>query len=205
MTTFAFPSLAHVVGPASMRWSYRANNRVQVSPLSGSVQTIELPGMRWVLSCRFPHLYEADHGAMEGFLARLRGQAHRFTCFDFSAPVPRGTMRGTLTTVGSTAAGATTITITGGGGQAGATWLVGDKFAVAGELKIVVLAATANGSGQVTLTFEPPMRATVATGAAVTWDRPLATFMLAGPEAGKDADGSKPGAAQIDFDAVEVW
>lgn len=205
MTTIAFPALTNEVAPGSMTWGQRSNSRVHLSPLSGSVQTVELPGARWALSARFPVLRGTDLGLMQAFMAQLRGQANRFTVHDWSAPQPRGTMRGTLTTSGTTAQGATSITITGGAGQAGTTWLAGDKFAVGGEVKIVAANATANGSGVVTVTFEPPLRAAVSSGAAVTWDRPAATFMLAQTSWQVEYDNARPRIGSLSFDAVEVW
>lgn len=90
MAVIPFPTLTNVVGPAQMTWGQRANNRVHVSPLSGSVQTVDLPGARWTLAMRFPHLYDPDRAAMEAFLAQLRGQANTFTVHDFARPTPRG-------------------------------------------------------------------------------------------------------------------
>lgn len=202
MTTFAFPSLS-VVEPNAMTWGQRANTLVHVSPLSGQVQTVELPGARWLLSVNFAALQAADRALMEAFLARLRGQANRFTAHDFSKPVPRGTYRGTLTTSGSIAAGATAVTITGGG--AAQTLLAGDKLSIGGELKIWTQNATANGSGVITGSVEPPFRAAISSGAAVAWDRPTALFMLAEPEWRIEPRPGRIGMIATAFDAIEVF
>lgn len=202
MTTYAFPALS-TVAPQAMTWGQRSNTLVHVSPLSGQVQTVELPGARWLLSVNYAVLQAADRALMEAFLARLRGQANRFTAYDFSRPTPRGTYRGTLTITGGIAAGATAVTITGGG--AGQTLLAGDKLSIGGELKIWTQDATADGTGVITGNVEPPFRGAIASGASVVWDRPTALFMLAEPEWRIEPIAGRIGMGSVSFDAVEVF
>lgn len=179
MTTIALPTLSRTA-PAQMSWGQRSNALVHVSPLSGQVQTVELPGARWLLSIEWPPLQRGDADIWEAFMARLRGQANRFTAWDFLRPVPRGTYRGTLTVSGAVAQGATGVTIAGGG--ASQTLLAGDKLSIGGELKMIVQDATANGSGVISCTVEPPFRAAVSNGASVQWNKPAALFMAVEPE-----------------------
>lgn len=200
MTTIALPTLSRAA-PARMSWGQRSNALVHVSPLSGQVQTVELPGARWLLSLEWPPLQEADAGIWESFLASLRGQANRFTAYDFLRRQPRGTYRGTLTVSGAIAQGATAVTIAGGG--AAQTLLRGDKLSIGGELKMWVQDATANGSGVITGSVEPPFRAAVSNGASVVWDRPTALFMAVEPEwRGERMRGRLSAYA---LDAIEVF
>ena len=53
----------------------------------------------------------------------------------------------------------------------------GDFFGVAGEFKMVTADATANGSGAMTLTFEPPLHASPADNAALTFVAPTVLMM----------------------------
>lgn len=202
MPTYAFPVLSRRQ-PNEFTFGQRANALVHTSPLSGQVQTVELPGARWTVSLAYRNLGEPDRGAFEVFLARLRGQANRFTLWDFTKPAPLGTMRGAPVTSGSTAAGATAFTISAGGGQAGTTLLAGDKLNVGGELKMVTDAVTLNGSGIGTVNVEPPFRSTIGGSSAVVWDRPTAVFIAVNPD--WRAEFTQVGLADYTLDGVEVF
>jgi hypothetical protein len=203
MTTFAFPALSRST-PSEWRFGLRSNTLVHVSPLSGQMQTVELPGARWFFSARWPNLREADRALFETFLMKLRGQANRFSVHDFSRPIPLGTMRGTPVTSGSTAAGAVSFTISAGAGQAGTTLLGGDKLNVGGELKMVVdPIVTLNGSGVASVTVEPPFRSAIGGGASVQWDQPKAVFIAAEPE--WSAEINAPSLALFGLDGIEAF
>lgn len=200
MTTIALPTMSRT-SPARMTWGQRSNALVHVSPLSGQVQTVELPGARWTLSIEWPPLQEPDAGIWEAFMASLRGQANRFTAYDFLRRYPRGTYRGTLTVGAPIAQGATSATIAGGG--ASQTLLRGDKLAIGGELKIWTQDSTADGTGVITGTVEPPFRSAISAGAQVVWDRPTALFMAAEPEwRGERLRGRL---TSYSLDAIEVF
>lgn len=204
MTTYAFPTLSRNA-PSEMSWGMHSPSLVHTSPLSGQIQTIELPGARWVLSFSFRNLVAADRALLEAFLAKMRGQANRFTVHDLSKPEPLGTFRGSPTTQGTTLQGATSVTFTGGAGQAATTILTGDKFSFGGELKIATANATANGSGVITVNFEPPLRASVGASSAVTLVNPTALFMLSEPSWELRPRAGRIGMADFDFEAVEVF
>jgi hypothetical protein len=97
---------------------------------------------------------------------------------------------------------ATTCTLNGCG--AGATLKAGDYIGVAGELKMVVADATANGSGVATgVTFEPPARAAWSSAAPVTTNKPTALFMLTDAHA---RWATRPGLySDFQLDLVEVF
>lgn len=172
--TIPFPLLVRGI-PETLDFGYIANTQSFSSPLSGSVQTVELPGLRWTVSFMLRLLEEEDAAMLHAFLLKLRGRAGRFALYNFARPVPRGTATGTPMVAG---AGQTGTTLEIDSLAAGATLLVGDFFGVNGELKMVVEDATADGTGAMAVTFEPPLRAAPADNAAVTLDRPTATFML---------------------------
>jgi hypothetical protein len=177
MTTIAFPTFARALPYTLWEFGQAPNTFAHMSPLSGQVQTVEMPGTRWVHSLRLQGLAVDERQMMSVFFAQLRGRGNRYTLHDVINPTPRGTMRGSLTTSGSITQGAVTCSVTGGAGQASTTLLRGDKLSIGGELKIITADATANGSGVIALTVEPPFRAAVTGGAAVVWDKPTATFM----------------------------
>jgi hypothetical protein len=174
MTTYALPT---TVSPTAMEFGLIANTWRFTSPYTGHSQTLGMPGARWSVVLQWEWLKASEAGTYEAFLAKLKGGEHYFTTYNWFRSVPTGTMRGTLTVATSNiAAGATSGAITGGSGQAGTSLNFGDYISINGELKIVTGPNVADGSGVISITFDPPMRATATVGASVVWDRPTATF-----------------------------
>lgn len=170
MPTLAFPNLV----PSAHTWGLRSNTQVFESPLTGSVQTLELPSPRWVATLRFAALNGADAALMRAFLASLRGRAGRFTLHDHTRERPRGTATAALVN----GAGQTGTSLAVDGMGAGSTLLAGDYLSVNGELKMLTADATADGGGAATLAITPPLRSAPADNAVVTLIKPTATFML---------------------------
>ena len=178
MTTLTWPLLSRAV-PGSLDWSLASNTVSFESPLSGSVQTVEFPGARWKASFMMANLTQDDAALLQATLVRLRGRAGRISLHNFERPQPRGTVSGMPLVMGAAQTGNTLII---DGCTVGSTLLAGDYIGVNGELKMVVSDATANGSGQMTLTIEPPLRASPADNGAITTSQPTATFMLVNDE-----------------------
>lgn len=199
MAVITYPTLTKTA-PARMRWSLVSNTQVSVSPLNGSIQTQELPGARWKLQMDYPPLDEADAALMRAFLAKMRGQANRVDLGPFDRQTPRGTAGGTPLVNGASQTGVSLVT---DGWSAGATMLTGDFFAVAQQLFVVVADATADGSGNMTLTIEPPIRTSFADNAAVTKASPKARFMLLTNEVGWDVQ--LKGLTDFAFDLIEAF
>lgn len=199
MAVITFPTLTKSA-PARMRWSLVSNTQVAASPLNGSIQTQELPGARWKVQLDYPPLQDADAALMRAFLAKMRGQSNRVDIGPFDRQLPRGTAGGTPLVNGASQTGASLIT---DGWTAGATMLTGDYFAVGQQLFIVVADATADGSGNMTLTIEPPIRTSFADNAAVVTSNPKARFMLLTNEIGWDVQTK--GITDFAFDLVEAF
>lgn len=177
MSTIAFPTFTRALPYTQWEFGQVPLAYAHTSPHSGQSQVVEMPGTRWAHSLRLEGLSTTERQMMSTFFAQLRGRANRYTLWDVINPVPKGTMRGSLTVSGSIAQGAVACSVTGGGGQASTTLLRGDKLSIGGELKIITADATANGSGVISLTVEPPFRNAVSGGAAVVWDKPTAKFI----------------------------
>jgi hypothetical protein len=177
MSTISWP--AALQAPTTVTWGVKANTQIMVSPLNGTVQTLELPGARWAVQMAFPAMAEAEAGPFQAYVMKLRGQANRAALYNHARNIPRGTAGGTPLVNGGSQTGASLIT---DGWSAGATLLQGDFFSVNGELKMATADCTADGSGNMTITFEPPLRASPANNAALTTTKPTALFILQEPE-----------------------
>lgn len=204
MTTLSFPTFSRAVPFVEYEFGMEPNAIGFPSPHSKQEQVLELPGSAWALSMRLAGLTPEETRMLQAWFAALRGRANLFTCHDLMNPLPAGTMRGTPVTVGTIAQGAVTCTINAGGGQASTTLLTGDKLSIAGELKVLTAPVTLNGSGQGTITFEPPTRAaSISAGSSVVWNKPTAQFRLA--ENSWRSKYSWPRAGEFAIDAVESF
>lgn len=186
MSTITFPTLTE--GPTDVEWGLKANTQVFVSELSGQVQTRELPGARWTLSFRLPHRLAEDARLLEVFLAQLRGQANRarFTLSEIlgARATVTGTWAGSPTVNNDSASPSelqTGSSLICKGFTAGATVKKGDLFNIgsAGELKMVTADGTADGSGNLTLSFEPPIRSSPAHATALVSSGQVLPYALA--------------------------
>ena len=188
MPVLTLPAELSGLGASSVRFGLQSNTLVNVSPLSGQIQTVELPGARWTCELGYSALTDAEAAAMRALLVSLRGQANRLALWDFANPVPRGTQRGTPLVNGANQTGGT---LNIDGCTTGQTFLRGDMLSVPisspsrPHLCMVVADVTA-AAGAMTLTIEPPLPVAPADNAAITWDRPTAQFVLTDPEVAWD-------------------
>jgi hypothetical protein len=151
---------------------------------TGALRTASLPGARWLFRAQWNvnnNLGRAQGDALRALLVKLRGGANRLLMYDIAQPTFRGVGGGTPLVQGAAQTG---ITLAIDGCPISTTgWaLPGDKFSVNGELKMIVSQANTDGAGQVTLTFEPPLRASPADNAPLTILQPTARFVLVGPD-----------------------
>jgi hypothetical protein len=199
MPTLAFPTS---IRPVSVDWRLVFNTRSFLSPLSGDTQTRETPGARWACALSFEHLRRDEVATLEAFLARLRGAAGRFTIWNHARENPRGVATGAPVVDGAANSGGTLATP---GWTASVTNILraGDLIGVNGELKQVVVDANSDALGKVTLTIEPPLRATPADGATITTVKPTATFRLLDDDQG--GARYRRALTSLQFQAVESF
>lgn len=199
MATINWPTTIAFV-PATFEIGLRSNVLLSTSPLNGAIQTLEIPGARWVVSMKLDAAYLDDQAAREALLTQIAGQANRVALWHFARPVPRGTMRGSPTLSATAAAGATSLAITT---TAAATALAGDMFSVGGQFVQCVTDTAADGAGAMSMSIRPALRAQVASATAVVWDKPTATFILTSPEV---RVGYRPALGdEIALDFMEVF
>ena len=193
MTTYTIS-----VTPNSMSMQLAANSATFVSPLNGSVQTIDRDGMKWVAQLNYINLQTDDRAAMMALIAKVRGQEHRIQVKAFDNPA-RGNYGGTPVVAGGSQTG-NSLNIDGASFTV-TDWIKeGDYFAVdvngSLELKMATADASSDGGGNVTLQFEPKLRASPLDNASVyvatTFTKPSGVFMLSNATNGWD---SMPGSS----------
>lgn len=152
------------------------NDRVGASPFGGSEQAIDLLNDRWLASIQIPPDLPDGGAWVEAYIGSMRGRTNTTPLHHFKRPVPRGTIRGTLTLSADAAQGAASIALTGCSPSTG-TLLRGDMLGVGGLLVMVAADCTASG-GAVTVSLTNRLRAAQLSGASVTWNKPTANFRL---------------------------
>lgn len=199
MSTIDWPT-SDVFRPAHFEIALRSNVLISASQFTGSIQTVEVPGARWVIAMQLDPAEWSGQAVREGILSQIAGQANRVALWHFARPAPRGTMRGSPTLSATAAAGATTLSIMT---TALATLLAGDMVKVGSQLVQVVTDATADGAGAMSASIRPALRAQVASGSAVTWDRPTGLFLLTQQEVRVPYQPGMGGEISLEF--VEVF
>lgn len=87
---------------------------VSQSDSSGSQQVRLLAPPRWTMRLvQPPNLTQTDAAAWQALALQLRGRVNVLSAWDASRPAPLGSARGSLVTSGTTAAGATSLVLTG--------------------------------------------------------------------------------------------
>ena len=176
------------ISPSKVAMNYQANTGQFVSPLVASTQTIDRGGMKWAISYTFNGLTSDNRGTLMGLLMRLRGKAHRIRVKVAENP-GRGGYGGTPLVDGASQTGSV-LNVDGVSNKT--NWIMaGDYFSVTvngdEELKMCTVNANSSG-GDVTINFEPRLRASPLNNAAlrVFGDSPgpAGVFLLAEDAAG---------------------
>ena len=185
MSTYAWPFKPGFM-PEQMNWGAESRTLSTESILSGAIQTSGVPGKRWKVGMNIPAKSYKDRAVrmeLEAFIDRLGGKEHRVTLWHMGRKgiggygYPMGSINQTGVTVSATAAQfATSITLAGCG--AGTTLKAGDFFSVNNQLIMNPADAVADGAGVMVLPVITRLRVEAGATAAVTLQRPTATFVL---------------------------
>lgn len=126
MATLDFETETGGLVPTTCEFSLMTNTQTFISPLTGEMQTVELPGARWATTLSFTDLEPDESRVLLAFLARLRGSAGRLYLHDYSLETNRGAgisattdevgsgIDGSVTTVNPTYFTSTSYTFTSG-------------------------------------------------------------------------------------------
>lgn len=135
---------------------------------------------QWTLEWQWPQMKHAQAEAVIAWLISLRGQIGTFR-YRPRQSVASNLSGRTLAVAGYAYNNAISV---GGWAAGGSTLLRAGQFFQVGDqlLRITDAAKNADGSGRVTISFEPELRRNVAAGAAVNFANPAGLFRLASPD-----------------------
>lgn len=174
MSVITFPSTLKV---EKSTWS-QVRLDLAFSSVFGS-QAAEINGPLWEVMISSPAMLENDSGDWQALIMQLRGQTNQLALWNTGRSTPRGTMRGTMTLNSAAVQGATSLSIIAAT-EAGNALVTGDLLGVGSgvtqQVVMVVVGGTADISGIINVTTEPPLRNALLLGAAVTWNKPCALF-----------------------------
>lgn len=174
---------------------------------SGAQQVVVAGPSRWMVTMGYEvNLKPLQAATWRALVLGLKGRANRLALYDIANPVPQGTMRGAMTTVGALAAGANSMTINAPG-QATKTLLSGDWLSIGSgntkQLVHVQSEATSDASGNITVAFQPQLRYAQLTGATVVWNKPTAFFRRTDDTTQWEAQGPVHGGFNLQL--LESW
>ena len=174
MSVITFPSTLDV---DKFSWEFKPMD-VTFSSNFG-MQSIGGGMPKWAASISAPDIYEYQASSWQSLLLQLRGRQNQLALWNLARPAPIGTYRGSPTLSSAATLGATTMTFVDAT-QTTKTLKTGDFLGIGSgvtqQVVMLVSDATANGSGSITVTFEPPLRNAFAIGTSVVWDKPKALF-----------------------------
>jgi len=146
-------------------------NTIVSTTTSGRRQARQIDGQRFRMTISFPPMTRAEFSPINAFIIKQRSQLETFTYSPPTISTPLGVASGVIRVNGAILAGVTSVAIDGMANSTSGVFKEGDYFRITGQNKVYMVMAdvSSNGSGQGTLTFEPPLRTNVADNAILIY------------------------------------
>jgi len=146
-------------------------NTIVSTTTSGRRQARQIDGQRFRMTISFPPMTRAEFSPINAFIIKQRSQLETFTYAPPTISSPLGVASGVIRVNGAILAGVTSVAIDGMANSTSGVFKAGDYFRFTGQNKVYMVMAdvASNGSGQGTLTFEPPLRTGVSDNAILIY------------------------------------
>jgi hypothetical protein len=179
-------------------------NTIVTTTASGRRQARQIDGQRFRLRVRFPIMTRAEFAPINAFVMKQRSQMESFQYVPPTIDDALGFASGVISVNGAISAGVTSVAIDGMANSTSGVFKAGDYFRFTGQTKVYMVMAdvSSNGSGQGTLTFEPPLRANVADNAVLIYSNVDFTVGLTGDI--QEFNISTENYFQYEIDLIEV-
>jgi hypothetical protein len=179
-------------------------NTIVTTTASGRRQARQIDGQRFRLRLRFPIMTRTEFAPINAFVMKQRSQMESFTYSPPTISSPLGVASGVISVNGAILAGVTSVAIDGMANSTSGVFKAGDYFRFTGQTKVYMVMAdvSSNGSGQGTLTFEPPLRANVSDNAVLIYSGVDFTVGLTGDI--QEFNISTENYFQYEIDLIEV-
>ncbi len=179
------------------------NTQTFESPIAKTVKTQELSGQRWRATWTLPQMTKANAASWIAFFLKLKGMSETFTASDPDWQTNLGAWSGTPLVNGAGQTG-NTLLIDGASLSVTGWGKAGDYFNVNSKLYRLTADCNSNGSGEVTLEFEPPIYVAPADNAAITKNPATVQMRLLDDTSGEWSSGIGYIYDKKTFSAVEV-
>ena len=139
---------------------------------SGRKQARQIDGQRFAITLQFPNMTRAEFAPIQAFVMKQRSQLESFTVVPPTVKNALGVASTVISTNASVSAGATTCTVDNMTTSTNGILKAGDYFRFTGQEKVYMAVEDldADGSGEGTLTFEPPLRSAVTDNTILVYD-----------------------------------
>jgi hypothetical protein len=146
-------------------------NTIVTTTASGRRQSRQIDGQRFKLRVTFPIMTRTQFAPILAFIVKQRSQIESFTFTPPTLDDSLGVATGVIRVNGAILAGVTSVAIDGMANSTSGVFKAGDYFRFTGQNKVYMVMAdvASNGSGQGTLTFEPPLRTGVSDNAVLIY------------------------------------
>jgi len=157
-------------------------NTIVTTTASGRRQARQIEGQRFRLRLSFPIMTRTEFAPILAFIMKQRSQMESFTYTPPTVEDALGVASGVISVNGAISAGVNSVAIDGMANSTSGVFKAGDLFRFTGQNKVYMCVGdvSSNGSGQGTLTFEPPLRANVADNAVLIYSNVDFTVGLTG-------------------------
>ena len=179
-------------------------NTIVTTTASGRRQARQIDGQRFRLRVRFPIMTRAEFAPINAFVMKQRSQMESFQYVPPTIDDALGVASGVISVNGAISAGVTSVAIDGMANSTSGVFKAGDYFRFTGQTKVYMVMAdvSSNGSGQGTLTFEPPLRTNVSYNAVLIYSSVDFTVGLTGDI--QEFNISTENYFQYEVDLIEV-
>lgn len=202
MTTLTMPSSP---GFTDCRFGLETNTRRFESPQNRAVQRVALQGSRWTALYTLPPMNRAQAAPWQAFLLALKGGVNTFYGYDPDAKTPRGAYGGTPLVKGAGQTGSSLL-LDGGTPSVTGWGKAGDYIGIGSQMVMLTQDADTDGSGEVTINFEPMLRDSPADNLTITTSNVTCTMALSDDSQSTWSTGSMLGVYKpISFTAIEVF
>jgi hypothetical protein len=139
---------------------------------SGRVQTRQIDGQKFSITLDYPPMSRSNFAPIKAFIMKQRARLNTFTVIPPVVSNAQGVATGTISVNGAISSGATTCAIDGMATSTNDILKAGDYFRFTGQDKVYMAVEDldSDGTGEGTLTFEPPLRSDVANDVALVYD-----------------------------------
>jgi hypothetical protein len=180
-------------------------NTIVTTTASGRRQSRQIDGQRFKLRVSFPIMTRTQFAPILAFIVKQRSQIESFTFTPPTLDDSLGVASGTIRVNGAILAGVTSVAIDGMANSTSGVFKAGDYFRFTGQNKVYMVMAdvSSNGSGQGTLTFEPPLRTNVSDNAILIYNNVDFTVGFTGDV--QEFNISTENYYQYEIDLIEVF